>query len=356
MEFGLFIPQANNGWIISENSPQYLPSFDLNRHTCREGEKYGFDFALSMVKMRGWGGPTEFWDYGLDPFTLCAGLAAETEKIRIIPSVALPMVHPAIAARAMVTIEQIAGPGRVGINIVSGWNKPEYEQYNLWPGDEYYKSRYEYSHEYVSILRGFWENGRLTHEGRVFKLDDALVQPQPQAPIQVVCAGQSDGGIRFTAEKGDKNFIVGEKDKINELNAKLKGFAREFGREDEVGSYAVFTVVMGDTDAEAQALSQHFTDGADRVALTNLQGPLEEDSGSGGGTGTAILRNAMYMGIPQVIGSYQTIADYFNDIIENTGLDGIMLTFPDFRDDVTRFGQNVMPLINRQDALVGSAG
>ena len=40
-------------------------------------EKYGFDFALSMIKLRGFGGPTQFWDDNLETFTLMAGLAAD---------------------------------------------------------------------------------------------------------------------------------------------------------------------------------------------------------------------------------------------------------------------------------------
>jgi pyrimidine oxygenase len=31
MELGVFIPIGNNGWLISTTSPQYKPSFDLNR-------------------------------------------------------------------------------------------------------------------------------------------------------------------------------------------------------------------------------------------------------------------------------------------------------------------------------------
>ena len=31
MEVGIFTPIGNNGWLISENSPQYMPSFDLNK-------------------------------------------------------------------------------------------------------------------------------------------------------------------------------------------------------------------------------------------------------------------------------------------------------------------------------------
>ena len=31
MQLGVFIPIGNNGWLISTNSPQYKPSFDLNK-------------------------------------------------------------------------------------------------------------------------------------------------------------------------------------------------------------------------------------------------------------------------------------------------------------------------------------
>ena len=35
-----------------------------------------------MIKLRGFGGKTEFWDYNLETFTLMAGLAAVTSKIK----------------------------------------------------------------------------------------------------------------------------------------------------------------------------------------------------------------------------------------------------------------------------------
>ena len=31
MDIGVFIPINNNGWIISATSPQYMPSFELNK-------------------------------------------------------------------------------------------------------------------------------------------------------------------------------------------------------------------------------------------------------------------------------------------------------------------------------------
>ena len=83
MKIGVFCPIGNNGWLLSENAPQYKPSFEMNKQIVQRAEHYGFDFALSMIKLRGFGGKTEFWDHNLETFTLMAGLAAVTSKIQI---------------------------------------------------------------------------------------------------------------------------------------------------------------------------------------------------------------------------------------------------------------------------------
>src|SRR3979490_636131 len=104
MELGVFIPIGNNGWLISTPSPQYRPSFDLNREIVEKAERFGFDFALSMIKLHGFGGPSQFWDYNLESFTLMTGLAAETSRIQLFATCAVLTMHPAIAARMAVTI------------------------------------------------------------------------------------------------------------------------------------------------------------------------------------------------------------------------------------------------------------
>jgi pyrimidine oxygenase len=73
MDIGVFIPIGNNGWLISTNSPQYMPTFELNKQIVLKAERYGLEFALSMIKLRGFGGKSEFWDHNLESFTLMAG-------------------------------------------------------------------------------------------------------------------------------------------------------------------------------------------------------------------------------------------------------------------------------------------
>ncbi len=66
-----------------------------------------------------------------------AGLAAVTSRIQIYATAATLPLPPAIVARMAATIDSISG-GRFGVNLVTGWQKPEYEQMGIWPGDDYF--------------------------------------------------------------------------------------------------------------------------------------------------------------------------------------------------------------------------
>lgn len=123
MQVGVFVPINNNGWLISENAPQYLPSFDLNKQIAQSAEKHGLDFLLSMIKLRGFGGKTQFWEYGLESFTLMAGLAAVTERIKIFATCPTLIIPPAFAARMCNTVDSISH-GRFGLNLITGWQPP----------------------------------------------------------------------------------------------------------------------------------------------------------------------------------------------------------------------------------------
>lgn len=74
LDIGVFVPIGNDGWLISTTAPHYMPTFELNKAIVQKAEGYGLDFALSMIKLRGFGGKTEHWDYNLESFTLMSGI------------------------------------------------------------------------------------------------------------------------------------------------------------------------------------------------------------------------------------------------------------------------------------------
>ncbi len=345
MDVGIFIPIGNNGWMMSKTSPQYMPSFELNHKTALEAEKQGFEFLLSMVKLRGFGGDTEFWDHNLESFTLMAGLAAATEKINLFASVALPTMEPAMVARMASTIDDISG-GRFGINIVSGWNQIEYSQMGVWPGDWYYEKRYDYATEYVQILKELWSNGVSDLKGEYFQMDDCRLSPPPQdGGVPLVCAGQSDRGMEFCATYGDYQFIIGTEDLdvVRKDAGRLMAAAEKSGR--DVGVYVLFQITMGETDEEAQAKWQHYQDGADLEAIKFLIGAAEMDTAGATADKIAEMKQAFNLNIGGIVGSHGTIAARLDEVSKIPGVKGTMCVFDDYPVATKEFGEKVMPLM-----------
>jgi pyrimidine oxygenase len=356
MDIGVFIPINNNGWLISENAPQYMPSFDLNKTVTQKAEAYGMDFALSMIKLHGFGGKTQFWDHGLESFTLMAGLAAVTKRIKLFASTAVLTIPPAIVARMAVTIDSISG-GRFGVNIVSGWHKPEYSQMGLWPGDAHFGKRYDYSTEYVTILRELWEKGESDFKGTYFQMDKCKLSPPPSKPIQIVSAGQSDRGMEFGAQYADFNFCLGEgvnePQKCASVPARVLKHAEKTGR--KVGAYMLYMVISAETDAEALAKWDSYEKGADRAALAHLLGQAAQDVNTEATSMAAVVQrnpSPINFNMGTIVGSHASCARMLDEVAAMPGVAGIMLCFDDFIAGMDAFGQKIQPLMQcRQDRL-----
>jgi pyrimidine oxygenase len=360
MDIGVFIPIGNNGWLISENSPQYMPSFDLNRRVVQKAEGYGLDFALSMIKLRGFGGKTEFWDHNLESFTLMAGLAAVTEKIKLFASTAVLTLPPAIVARMAVTIDSISG-GRFGINIVSGWQSAEYDQMGLWPGDHYFAERYDYSTEYVHVMKELWTNGQSDFKGKYFTMTDCRLEPRPGTPIRIVAAGQSPRGMQFAAEYCDYAFILGAgvntPTAFASSNERLLAAAAKTGR--DVGAYVLTMVIAAETDEAAMAKWNHYRDGVDKDALAWMADQGNKDT-TADATSTAKSINlpagAVNFNMGTLVGSYASVAKMLDEVASVPGTKGIMLTFDDFIIGMDEFGQRIQPLMQcRQSRMQAAA-
>jgi pyrimidine oxygenase len=356
MDIGVFIPIGNNGWLISKTSPQYMPSFELNKKIVQKAEHYGLDFALSMIKLRGFGGESEFWDHNLESFTLMAGLAAVTERIRLYASVAVLTIPPAIVARMASTIDSISN-GRFGVNIVSGWAKDEYEQMGLWPGEQFFGYRYDYSTEYVQVMRDLWTKGSSDFKGKYFQMDDCKLSPRPQVPIKVVCAGQSPRGMEFGATYGDYNFTLGKG--VNTptahapTNEAMAEAAAKTGR--DVGNYVLMMVIADETDEKAMAKWKLYNEGADLGAMAWMAGQADADpNADSDGTAKRISapEGAINFNMGTLVGSYASVARMLDEAATVPATKGIMLTFDDFLIGVEQFGQHIQPLMkSRREKL-----
>ncbi len=202
--------------------------------------------------------------------------------------------------------DDISG-GRFGVNIVSGWNQSEYAQMGVWPGDWYYDRRYEYGREYVTVMKELWSTGVSDLEGAFFTMDDCWLSPVPAAgKIPLVCAGQSDTGLKFCAEHGDFQFIIGD---------------------------------------DSTETWDRYREGADLEAIAYMTGQASLDTS--GSTAEAItqLKSAFNLNIGAIVGSYETCAAKLDAIGDIPGVRGVMCIFDDFPVATEDFGRNVMPLM-----------
>jgi pyrimidine oxygenase len=359
MKLGVFLPNGQNGYIVSKTSPQYIPTFQHMLAITKEAEAIGLDFILSMIKYRGFGGETGYWDSCLDSVSLTSALAAATQRIELYATVPVLGIHPAIAARMIATLNDVSG-GRAGVNIVTGWNKPEYSQMGLWPSADYHDRRYELTEEYIRIMRALWRDGRLTHQGEFYQLDDCECFPTVPRDIPIVCAGQSPKGIRFTAEFAEYNFVFGGTEKLRGIAQPLLQEAAKFGR--VVSTLALVTIIAADTDAEAEELCRDIVAGADAGAIQHIVESASLDTNPQGTskhfrdglTAPVTEGNLAFMGFPVIHGSHETVARKILALERDTGIGGLLMTFTDYVPDVRSFGMHVMPYL-RDGALTADA-
>jgi len=69
MDLGVFIPIGNNGWLISTTSPQYKPTFELNKEIVQARRALWLrvctlDDQTARLRRK----KSEFWDYNLESF------------------------------------------------------------------------------------------------------------------------------------------------------------------------------------------------------------------------------------------------------------------------------------------------
>jgi pyrimidine oxygenase len=354
-DFGIFLPMANGGWILSTNAPPLDGSYDYNRQVALLAEDTGFDFIMSMAKWRGYGGITQHWRYSLDSQLLMAALAALTKRVRIVATVHTLLQNPAVTAKMVTTLDQISH-GRAGLNLVTGSYKGEFEQMSAWRDDVNHDQRYDLAQEWIDIIKRLWTEDHVTYQGKYFQMIDCESDPKPAKRPFLVCAGTSAKGMRFTVDEMDAIFAGGKDDaETAQICAGIKAMARDAGR--AVKTYTMITLVIGDSDEDANAQADRFRAGFDEEACKGMMrayGFLDQEIGKE----NSFVQNARsgFMSA-RIIGSAETVSDRVIAMLEQCHLDGMMLIFPDYLKSMKLFAQAIMPKLRaRFPAGVAHAG
>ena len=341
-EFGLFLPVANGGWIVSDTTPPLDGLYRQNRAAAVLADEIGLDFIMSMAKFRGFGGVTDHWGVALESVTLMAALAEATSRVKIWATVHPLLQNPAVAAKMIATLDQIS-EGRAGLNIVAGAYRGEFEQMGAWNDALSHDDRYDLAQEWTDLVKRLWSEDSVTHKGRFFTLDDCRSAPKPLSRPRpdLICAGSSDRGLAFAVDQADACFIGGW-DEAERRDASRRAKAQAADRGRRIRTYAMCTVVHAQTDAEAAALAARYEAGADMAAITAM---LASWGVPPDRLAAAAREQGAFM-TQTVIGAPATCAALIESFLRDCELDGLMLIFPDYQAGLTMFG-DLLPDLRR---------
>jgi alkanesulfonate monooxygenase SsuD/methylene tetrahydromethanopterin reductase-like flavin-dependent oxidoreductase (luciferase family) len=254
-----------------------------------------------------------------------------------------------MAAKQFATLAQI-GRGRFALNVVCGWNEPEYRMFGLdLPQD--HKDRYAYGREWLDIVRQLWRSDRpFDWHGTHFHLEQTVSAPRPGIEPIILNAAASMEGRQFAIEQSDLLFTsLTDLEKAQRDVAALKARAlSEHGRTIDV--LGVGHVVCRPTRQEALDYYNHYANlHGDWVAVDRLMDVQSRfaKSFSADELQKFRVRFAAGHGTYPLVGSPDDIAAEIARI-EATGLAGIAVSFVNYLDELPYFCAEVLPRLTRK--------
>jgi alkanesulfonate monooxygenase SsuD/methylene tetrahydromethanopterin reductase-like flavin-dependent oxidoreductase (luciferase family) len=128
-----------------------------------------------------------------DTWTVLAGLAARTKTVKL-GSLVSPVTfrHPSVLARMAVTVDEIAGGGRVEVGLGAGWVEAEHREYGFpFPP---LGERLEQLREQAEIVRRTWTGEPFDFSGRHYRLEGCRPRPVPEPPPRLILGGVAKRG------------------------------------------------------------------------------------------------------------------------------------------------------------------
>ena len=318
----------------------------------QQADALGLEAFIPVCRWKGFGGASEFNHRTFETFSWAAGLAQATKNIRVFATVAVPTIHPVLAAKQAATIDHISG-GRFGLNVVAGWNSDEVAMFGKQQLP--HAERYAYADEWMQFIFNLWQTvGEFDYRTKYFDAPACYAEPKPlqQPRPPVMSAGVSPAGRKFAAKHADMNFILApDLDAARATVIDVKQTARkEFSRDVEVwGNAAIFCRA---TLREAEEYYHYVIDEVgDRVAAANLLDTFTVESASQSQDPElreAYLRNMMagYSGFP-VVGTPQMVAEFLLEMAD-CGMAGATLSWPDYNAGLQQLGQDILPILEEK--------
>ena len=335
-----------------------------------------------------------------DPMLLVSAMAHVTEHLGFGITASVSYEPPFTLARRFSTLDHLT-KGRIAWNIVTGYSAAASRAVGRAKIMEH-DSRYDMADEFLDAVyhlwEGSWENDaviaeretgvfadpakihKVFHKGKHFELEGIhLVDPSPQRTPFLFQAGASNRGRDFAAKHAEAVFLGDpSKSKVAADVADTRARTAKFGRDPrDIQFFALITVIVGSTEAEAQAKLrdyQSYIDLKGSLALLSgwtgidlsqyaLDDPFPSikkdnavtsmvDSFSGSSKKWTIREIITHNGIggrgPVVVGSPQQVADELQSWMAETDIDGFNLSYAVTTEGYSDFADLVVPELQRR--------
>lgn len=313
-----------------------------------------------------------------DPLQLIPAMASVTSDLGFGVTSSVSFEHPFPFARRMSTLDHLTR-GRVAWNVVTSYLTSGALNLGV-SGQVAHDRRYDIAEEYLEVCYKLWERSwaddavvadaasgvyadptrvhPIEHRGEFFTVPGIhLSEPSPQRTPYLFQAGASPRGVQFASRHAESVFVAAPSKTV--LRKQIAGLQDALGAAGRAaGGVTVInqqTVVVAETDAEAQRLFQEYLELASGVgALTLMSGwtgidfakldadsVLQEQASEGIQSVVraftaadpdrkwTISEIAEYAKIggdgPVIVGSAATVADQLESWVEETGVGGFNL-------------------------------
>ena len=273
----------------------------------------------------------------------------------------MPLLHPIIAAKQMATVDHVGG-GRLGVNVVCGWNEDEFHMFGVDKHE--HDDRYAQGEEWWTIIRRVWSGEpAFDFRGHFYDLEAVEGQPVPyaqQRPL-MMNAGSSPRGRQFAVEHSDMHFdgVRSPEDSADRV-ADTKIRAGELGRSVQV--WTPVGVICRSSSAEAREFLEYLVQHADRGAIGHLAEMhandtrgRTDDEGLGYPGRSPLERQVLARGSYCAVGDADHVAAELLKL-HAAGFDGLVLNFLDYLAELPYFAQEVLPRLERAGARAVGRG
>ncbi len=347
-KLGLFGANCSSGRAINTLPERWLADWDSCETMAKIADDIGMDFLLPIGRWKGYGGPTNFQGSTFETLTWATGLLAHTKRITVFGTVHAPLFNPMVAAKQMMTADQV-GHGRFALNIVVGWNEPEFQMSGIRQRE--HGDKYDYCEEWIGVIKRMWsEDEPFDFNGKYLDMHNVVSEPKPYgrtAPL-IMNAGQSPVGKSFALRNCDgffTSFKEHDVKKSAEFVASYKAEARAIGREIDV--FTQGHVVCRPTRKEAEEYFHYFT--TEAVDFGAVEESLRLKGFTRANTPDFEERRRMVplmnIGYP-IVGSPDDVAEKLGRI-HGAGIDGIGFSLVNYVKELPFLGQELMPRLEK---------